>query len=227
LDLIRERNRMIPSSDTTWSVAHESFHIFECIPPWIDWQTKQRTSPDATDAVRAGINFSIILASACYVEGNLERALLKSIDTSGEHNLPLYRRLVDDLRQRVARTTGSEGYDEILGLVLGRKANELLGEPVLWETIKTLFFFRNVIAHGRAVGYKLYFPSGVGGFWEEEFSGGYKKVEDFLIRKGLLESRHIEEANNWHYFSDEIADFFWSAAFIFITKLNQRAISAP
>jgi len=66
-----------------------------------------------------------------------------------------------------------------------------------------------VIAHGRAVGYKLYFPPGVGGIWEEEFSGGYKKVEDFLLRKNLIESRHIEKAGNWHYFSDEVADFFW------------------
>jgi hypothetical protein len=207
-----------------WYVANESFHVFECIPPWIDWQTKQRTTPDITEAIRAGINFSIILASACFIEGNFERILLKNINTSGEHALPLYKRLIDDLRLRVAKTTGSEGYDEIFALVVGKKANEILGEPTLWENVKTLFFFRNVIAHGRAVGYKLYFPPGVGGYWEEEFSGGYKKVEDFLLRKGLLENRHIEEESNWHYFSDEVADFFWNAATLFVAKLNKLTL---
>ncbi|WP_143450125.1 hypothetical protein [Janthinobacterium sp. BJB304] len=209
---------------SNWSVAHESFHIFECIPPWIEWQTKQRASPDIPEAIRAGINFSIILASACYIEGNFERILIKNINASGEHSTPLYKRLIDDLRLRVSKTTGSEGYDEIFALVVGKKANETLREPGLWENIKTLFYFRNVIAHGRAVGYKLYFPPNVGGFWEEEFSGGYKKVEDFLLKKGLLESRHIDEENNWHYFSDDVADFFWSAATSFVEKLNKTVL---
>lgn len=211
----------IPSD---WSVAHESFHVFECIPPWIEWQKKQRSSPDLPEGIRAGINFSIILASACFIEGNFERILIKNINASGEHSVPLYKRLIDDLRLRVAKTTGSEGYDEVFALVVGKKASETIGEPALWENIKTLFYFRNVIAHGRAVGYKLYFPPGVGGFWEEEFSGGYKKVEDFLLKKGLLESRHIEDGSNWHYFADEVADFFWSAATSFVEKLNKLAL---
>jgi hypothetical protein len=219
------RNHMAkPEGD--WITTHQSFHIFECIPPWIDWQSKQRTGVGVTDAIRSGINFSIILASACFVEGNFERILLKNINAEAPTSDPLQIRLSEDLRSRVAKTTGSEGYNEIFELVVGRKANDLIGDPELWENIKTLFFFRNVIAHGRAVGYKLYFPSGVGGFWEEDFAGGYKKVEDFLLRKKLLESRHIEEASNWHYFSDPVADFFWSAAATFVHRLNQLALPA-
>ncbi len=204
-----------------WSVAYESFHIFECIPPWIDWQTKQRTALSITEEIRAGINFSIILASACYIEGNFERILIKIINAVGEQSEPLHQRLMNDLREKVKKTTGSEGYDEIFALVVGKKANEILGNPDLWENIKTLFSFRNVLAHGRAVGYKLYFPLGAGGFWDEEFSGGYKKVEEFLLRKNLIQARHIEEASNWHYFSDEVADFFWKTASTFVTELNR------
>ena len=153
-----------------------------------------------------------------------ERILIKNINTGGEHSLPLYKRLIDDLRLRVAKTTGSENYDEVFSLVVGKKASETIGDPALWENVKTLFYFRNVIAHGRAVGYKLCFPPAVGGFWEEEFSGGYKKVEDFLLKKGLLESRHIEEGSNWHYFADEVADFFWSSASSFVEKLNKLTL---
>ena len=207
-----------------WSTAHEFFHIFECIPPWIDWQSKQRSSPDVTEATRAGINFSIILAAACYVEGNFENILLKNINRAGATAEPLQARLLEDLRSRVTKTTGSEGYNEIFELVVGKKANELVGDAELWENIKTLFFFRNVIAHGRAIGYKLFFPPGVGGFWEEEFVGGYKKVEDFLLKKKLLDSRHIEEENDWHYFSDGVADFFWTATVAFLNKLEKAAL---
>lgn len=214
----------MPAVPKNWSTAHESFHIFDCIPPWIDWQSKQRASADVTEAIRGGVNFSIILASACYVEGNFEHILLKSINASAAPAEPLQARLLEDLRSRVAKTTGSEGYNEVFQLVIGRKASELIGDAELWENIKTLFFFRNVIAHGRAVGYKLFFPQGIGGFWEEEFAGGYKKVEDFLLKKKLLESRHIEEASSWHYFSDPVADFFWSAAASFVDKLKKAAL---
>jgi hypothetical protein len=209
---------------TDWSIIHESFHIFECIPPWIEWQSKQRADSGATEPIRSGINLSIILASACFIEGNFERILLKKINEVGKVDQPLQDRLLEDLRLRVAKTTGSDGYNEIFALVVGQKASELIGDQDLWENIKTLFFFRNVIAHGRAVGYKFFFLPGIGGFWEEEFSGGYKKVEDFLLRKKLLESRHIEEGSNWHYFSDEVADFFWSAATSFVEKLNKLVL---
>jgi hypothetical protein len=205
----------------SWFLAHESFHIFECIPSWIQWQTKLRSEASISREVKAGINFSIILASACYIEGNFERVLLKAINAAGTPQDPLQSRLMSELRLRVSKTTGSDGYNEMFGVVFGKKVNELIDDPDLWEGIKTLFFFRNVIAHGRAIGYKLYFPPGVGGFWEEEFSGGYKKVEEFLFKRNLLESRHIEEEDNWHYFSDPVADFFWESAEMFTHKLNE------
>ena len=203
---------------------HESFQIFECIPPWIKWQQDQRKAGSLNQEILAGVNLSIILAAACFIEGNLERILLKTIDTVGVQSNPLLIRLIDDLRTKVSKTTGSKGYNEVFGLVVGEKVNEFINDSSLWENIKTLFFFRNVIAHGRAVGYKLYFPPKVGGFWEEEFSGGYKKVEDFLLKKGLISSRHIEEADNWHYFSNEVADFFWEAAMKFVSRLNEIAL---
>jgi hypothetical protein len=211
---------MINTPDN-WSVAHESFHIFECIPPWVQWQAELRSQAGISREIKAGMNFSIILASACYIEGNFERVMLKAINAADTPQAPLQSRLMSELRLRLSKTTGNEGYNEMFGIVFGKKANELIADPELWETIKILFFFRNVIAHGRAVGYKLYFPPGVGGFWEEEFSGGYKKVEEFLFKKDLLQSRHIEEADNWHYFSDAVADFFWAAAQTFTNKLNE------
>lgn len=87
-----------------------------------------------------------------------------------------------------------------------------------------LFHFRNVAAHARAVGYELAFPPGSGGFWTEDFSGGYKLVEDFLTKRELIDSRHIQEADNWFYFKSNIADYFWAAAERFVRHASGQKV---
>ena len=67
---------------------------------------------------------------------------------------------------------------------------------------------------------------GVGGIWDEEFSGGYKKVEDFLTKRGFLTERHIEQAENYLYFKNEVADFYWKSAKMFISKLEANKTNA-
>jgi hypothetical protein len=211
----------MPKIPKDWSKVHESFPIFECISPWIEWQKTQRSNPSLSAEIRSGINFSIVLGLACYIEGYLERFLLRVVNSVNEQSVSLLQRLLDDFRLKISSTTGSEGYDQLFALALGKKASEIVDDRDLWETVKVLFLFRNVIAHGRAVGYLLYFPPEVGGYWEERFSGGYKKVEDFLIKKGLLNSRHIEEADNWHYFTYKVADLFWDASIKFKKILDE------
>jgi len=201
-----------------WDPSPETFPVIDCIPAWIEWQSKKRPECASTPLVLAGINYSIILASACYIEGFCELALLKRI--SPKPVAQLDGRLVDELRDRVSATTGSERYDRMFELVVGKRANAILAKPVVWEAVKHLFHFRNMIAHGRAVGYRLYFPPGVGGVWDEEFEGGYKAVEVHLMKKGLLDDEHIRVANNWHYFTNDIADYFWSVATDFVNTMN-------
>jgi hypothetical protein len=135
---------------------------------------------------------------------------------------PLQKRLLADLRETVSATTGSERYDSLFKTVTGRKASALVADNALWEAIRVLFHFRNVIAHARAVNYTLRFPAGVGGYWEEEFSGGYKKLEDYLRARNMIDSRHIEEADDFFYFRDEIADLFWGKALAFVNTLAAR-----
>jgi hypothetical protein len=173
--------------------------------------------------VRAGINFSIVLGATCFVEGSLESILLSQIPESDDQS-PLVRRLLADLRQRVGMTTGAERFNNLFALVAGRTALALVNDQELWEATKVLFHFRNMIAHARAVRYDLLSPPGIGGYWEEEFSGGYKQVEDFLLRKGMIESRHVEEADNLFYFRDNVADFFWDKACRFVEAIRTNIV---
>ena len=110
-------------------------------------------------------------------------------------------------------------------LVTGTRAVALLDTPSLWETVRILFHFRNMIAHGRSVTYTWLpapsaFPASILG---ADFSGGYKKVEEYLLTKGLLDRPHHEVANNWLYFSDDIADHFWKAANDFVQEISDKA----
>jgi hypothetical protein len=182
-----------------WTTVHESFGIFDCIPPWIEWQGKQRGAFAKLDATRAGINTSVILLSACYVEGNLEHVLLR---IAGDD---------EALRRRVSTTFGLAKYNDLFDEMAGARLTSLI-KPAVWESVSVLFSFRNMLAHGRAVGYRIGFPPAVGGIWEDEIVGSYEKIEEYLLKKSLINTRHLEEANNWHYFSDEVADHFWSAA---------------
>src|SRR5262249_37538674 len=151
------------------------------------------------------------LASACYVEGFLEKSFLGMTYDVPVGNSPLAERLLEELAERISATIGIDRYKGMCQLVTGTRANDIVDDNQLWEMIKVLFHFRNMLAHGRSVG--LSWISGdctsvVGA----EFEGGYAKVEEYLLRHGLLEETYVSVANNWHYFKDAIADHFWQAA---------------
>lgn len=115
---------------------------------------------------------------------------------------------------------GTDNYNRMLELVLGKKASAFCDEPT-WETIRMLFLFRNMLAHGRAVDYKTYWPPSAGGVWvEEEFEGNYAKVENYLLRKGLLQENYIRQESNWHYFQDGVADHFWDITFQYASAVE-------
>ena len=84
----------------------EAFQVYGCIPPWIAWQQSQRAH--VPEVVQSGINYSIILASACYVEGFLEKALLGITHEVQLGNSQLAERLLEELASRISATTGSD-----------------------------------------------------------------------------------------------------------------------
>lgn len=200
-----------------------SFQVHECIPDWVAWQQTQRITGLA-EKVRGGINYSIVLMSACYVEGFFEATLLKVATEAERGPDSLRTRLVVELRDRISGTMGSDRYDAMFGTVFGVKANALLADTTLWDSIKHLFHFRNMLAHGRSVSYDLLLTP-IETRPADEFTGGYAKTEDYLFKKKLLTETHISVADNWHYFKDPIADHFWDVANRFVSKMETKITS--
>ena len=221
--------------------------IWDTIESANSWLLRMRTGDLAISAQeRAGINFSILLNSACYVEGRLEWLLHELLDARAELfrliDKPdfeirrsvnrFFNRVREDIKQRICRATGPENYGHLFELLVGIPLSECAGDAVSWEGIRVIFFLRNVIAHGRMaaadqtmVGGTLEQPE-----WEKEFTGGYARVSDYLEKRGLASRKFGDLANDEFVdlgieslvFCDQVADHFWSLAQSFIQSLVKR-----
>jgi hypothetical protein len=175
--------------------------------------------------VRSGLNFSIVLGSACYVEGVLEtllrtilqcrRSEFNSVEI-GDFDLrrainTFFQRVETELAGDIGRATGAAGYDDMFALIAGHRLSDLMGVKPLWEGITVLFNFRNVLGHGREVSARHY-AGGIPGGFKEEFTGGYRIVEDYLRKKQLLSRKFVDAHSEFLYLSSDIADHFWQLA---------------
>ena len=199
--------------------------IWPCIEPTIEYLAASRDER-MSGLLKSGFNFSIILGSACYLEGVLEtllRALLQyrrdefnrleipHFETRRSMNI-FYKRLEDDLSNRIGRSVGAAGYNEMFELLTGSRLSELDETKSMWEGITVLFNFRNVLGHGREVSARHFAGFFVEGGEQEEFSGSYRKVEDYLRKTGLLDRRFMEAHSEYLFLGNDIADHFWAIA---------------
>jgi len=199
--------------------------IWPCIEASVNYFVASRTDAMA-HTVRAGTNFSIILGSACYLEGTLETLLHALLEyrgsVYGKVDIPdfetrrsmniFYSRLEDDLSARIARSLGAEGYDDMFELLIGTPLHALHDVKPLWEPMTVLFNFRNVLGHGRQVRARQFSGGAVPGGFREEFSGSYRRVEDYLRKVGLLKGHFPDGASEYVFLTNDIADHFWGMA---------------
>lgn len=201
------------------------------------WFIRMRAS-DTTMSTqeRAGVNFSVLLNSACFVEGSLESLLRRLLDARSRlfHSIdkPHFEtrrafylfigRLIDDLEERVCRATGPENYSEMFQLVLGKSLAECANDTASWEGIRVLFFLRNVIAHGRMAVIKHTMVRGTlrQPEWDEDFRGGYAKAAEYLQKRGLASGKFGDVDVETLVFNDRVADHFWNLAEAFTQAIT-------
>jgi hypothetical protein len=195
--------------------------IWPCIAAGLNHLQNQR-GEGISHEVRAGLNFSIILGAACYLEGCFESALKGLLEHQravyGRTEIPdfetrrsmhaFYNRVENDLEERITNAFGASGYDETFELLMGRKLSSLEQIAPLWEGVATLFKLRNVLGHGRRVEARHIYPKPV----QEEFSGGYRAAENYLKGKQLLDKKFTDAHDEYLYLSNSTADHFWELA---------------
>lgn len=185
--------------------------------------------------LRAGINHSIIFNSACFIEGLLEATLKEMLKRRREifHGIgkpefsarkttnTLFNGLVGDLEQRISRATGADAYNDLFGVITGMKLTEREPIKAKWEGIATLFQFRNVLAHGREISASQMKAYWIEQPWLDQYTGGYKRAEDYLKKHQLITERFWTTKNEHLYFSDQISDHFWSVALGFVRTVYE------
>lgn len=173
---------------------------------------------------RIGINISIILHSACCIEGYLENELKtllehrNSILNKNNFKQFSFRRIYNvfihniekDFETRISRTTGLEKFDSLIEILSYKKKPDKLTDFKYFECIKVLFQLRNVLAHGREVSAQRVSGYWTNGSWEDEFLGGYRQAERYLIKIKLINKKFIECQRIDHIFTNKVADHFYS-----------------
>ena len=202
----------------------------------IDFLINARSSQNDEELI-ASINLNILLLSTCYTEGKLEgilkgivechRQIYKKINIEEfEIRRPmniLYKSIMNDVKDRISRCQGLENYNNMWKLLMEKSLLDYDEIKILWEPIQILFQLRNVLAHGRQINSYITNAYWNGNKDEEYFFGGYKKAEDYLRKIGLIKARFIENNSSNLFFSNEIIDYFWSAAIDFIKNVESRA----
>lgn len=188
-----------------------------------------------TQEVAIGINYSVMLNITCLVEGfteaklkellNFKLGILKEVDRSDFNKRIHYNTFIhsveSDIEQRISRCTGLNNYDFLYELLTDKKLSSYESFKEIWEGLKVLFNFRNVIAHGREVSASRIAPSWIGEQWCEHFNGGYKALETYLAKNKFIEKSFIESQTAKIFFKRNIVEHFWSLANIYIEKLDE------
>ena len=96
---------------------------------------------------------------------------------------------------------GTRKYDGLFTLIVGSPVSSMDEVSPLWEGIVVLFHPRNVLAQGRAVNFTMEFPGDdFPPDWDasstEEFKGDYSKVQNYLLKKKVINKKFAEQSWN-------------------------------
>lgn len=198
------------------------------------WETREfmlNSRSNVSQNVKKGLNYNIILISVLILEGQSEELLYKIVnqyqnlyiknyqldlideDEALVNNAKiLFRNSFDIIKQNISKNTGIRHYLNMFNILLPecRLSKEV---EALKESIQILYQFRNVLAHGRAVQYEQreyfeFFNYDIPMKTEISFDGGYYKVQEYLIKKKLIDKRITEIRDTGILFSDEVSNHF-------------------
>ncbi len=193
---------------------------------------------------RIGINISIVINSACYLEGFLEFQLklllenrMKVLKKLNFDDFALRRikntfinSIENDFETTISRCTGLQQFDSLIKLFSHKDEKSTFRDFPNWEGITVLFQLRNVLAHGRQISAKRVSSYLTNNTWEDHFYGGYKKAEEYLTKKKFISKKYLDSENIDHLFTNKVTDHFNKVAkqfYKFIFKVVTSELQHP
>lgn len=166
-----------------------------------------------------GLNYSIILNSACMIEGCLDLFLKVTVKVRWQNRnvSEAEMRSIDRLMKRISRATWSK-YKSLFEVITDKPLFAgLTGQQAdLIEDIETLFAYRNMLGHGESRGmrYRSTFP-------DVEFDQKGEFLKDFCRRRQLKTPEPKDGGLIMETFLfSEVADYFFSKSREFISSLS-------
>jgi len=208
---------------------------YDSIPSVIFYLLKLRDGhyENINDDTKLGLNLSIILNSACFIEGALESALKKVVEKRSfkkKYDDPFIYELITELESRIQRTTGIANYGIIFRTIFGTSIKEVGDLASLWEGLSILFQLRNLIAHGRPLSTTTNtLELDISNYLEEsKFDlllntelrhGSFGQIREYLIKNNIIQKRFSKNTGDSEYVNNKVADHFWYISLMFLYKL--------
>ena len=153
-----------------------------------------------------GINATLIVQCGMFFDGLLASALTSAMPYPEDVNTA-DARLVAEYHDRVHREYTFFKNTKLFKIVTGKTLSELMLNDGRWQSLKVLFDFRNGLAHGRLIEFRVYFDKATD-HYEPDFSGNYAVVEKYLLEKKLLNATVKATGRGWPFLESQIADHF-------------------
>lgn len=180
-----------------------------------------RTQCNHGAEARAGLNYLLIVASACYLESILEHILSELIAHLPNPTHPTDKAMRRALLERVRSASVREKAGDLFAIVTGQPMSKLSKIAPNWAGIDVLFGLRNMLAHGNPIKVIVNFPGEMESLWLVEYKGVCKKVHDYLLAENILTSPVDPLANEWFFLIDGAADHFWDLAYRAVVDIGE------
>jgi hypothetical protein len=181
--------------------------FWSAFPGAIAFTRKQRDAQAYIDYMPLrGVNAGLIVQCATFIDGLLAYALTVAIPDLDDRADDFYKRLAVEYYDRAHSANTYDANSKLFRVAMGRTLAELVGDA-LQETLACLFTFRNGLAHGRWIESRSYLDETTDSY-SLEFVGNYKRVESYLLAKGLIERSLLEGGSGWSFLDSKVADHF-------------------
>lgn len=207
--------------------------IWDCLPGATKWQINNRNIIDTVAnsdyfRIHQGINYSIILNSACIVEGILDylsRHLILTKSSFNKDNLnEIDQEIINHFLEDIRLKTWSK-YDAVIKLLVKSTLKKLIGKvsPNLYVHLEHLFKYRNVLAHGQSIDMQLIFSDlAKSQIKDIEFKNNFHELIEYLRKNKLAEKKYKDNTLFTDvFFTNKVADHFFSISEEFALNLEK------
>lgn len=212
---------------------HNFNPIWDSLPAATRWQIDQRNKLQPGKfknhfKLNQGINYSIILNSACIIEGILDflsRSLIIQKSSFNKSNLTeLDQIIINTFLDGISNTTWSK-YNSLIKLINKSSLKEYLDkiDQNLYTQVEHLFKYRNILAHGQSLTMKLIFSETDKLEVDDvQFEKVFEEMIIYLRKYNLSEQKFPKGAFFTSiFFTNEIADHFFMVAETFALNIEK------